>query len=294
MISAKRKKRFGLGCLSILTLFFVFAYVVSGCVSFSATPKEIEEFYADEPHMPSSEFYEVDGYEIHYRYLDLDNEASVVFIHGTPGSWSAFMGYFRDSLYYNQFNLAAPDRPGWGESTYSVAVPSLEEQSKLLKPMLEQIPAPRILVGHSLGGPIVARMAMDYPELIDGIVMLAPALAPELEPHEDWFRVPMRWPVISTFVPMDFLISNEELIYLEEELVEMMPFWTSIEIPAVVIQGGQDNLVHPRNAQFADSMLVNAPVKVVYLEEQNHFLPWNEYDLIRDEVFKLYQQILSR
>jgi len=293
MVSSKKKKRAGIGCLSMVVLYFILSQTISGCVSFSTTAKEVEEFYAGYPYVPESVFYTEDNFEMHYRYLDLENDASVVFIHGTPGSWSAFMGYFRDSVYYNKVNLAAPDRPGWGKSTYSVAVPSLEEQAKLLKPMLEQIPAPRILVGHSLGGPIVARMAMDYPDLIDGIVMLAPALAPELEPHEDWFRVPMRWPIISTLVPMDFLISNEELIYLEEELDEMLPLWKGIEIPTIVIQGGEDNLVHPGNAAFADSALVNASVDIVFLEGQNHFLPWNEYDLVREKVLGLLDQIQS-
>jgi pimeloyl-ACP methyl ester carboxylesterase len=39
-----------------------------------------------------------------------------------------------------------------------------------------------ILVGHSLGGPLIARMTMDYPELIDGLVFVAGSVAPKLEP----------------------------------------------------------------------------------------------------------------
>ncbi len=262
-------------------------------MSFSATDKEVEEYYKDEAYEPNSVFYKVNDYEMHYKYLDLGNSASVVFIHGTPGSWSAFMDYFTDSLYYDQFNIAAPDRPGFGKSSYAKPIKSLEEQAELLKPMLQQIPAPRILVGHSLGGPIIARMAMDYPELIDGLVMLAPALDPKLEPDEDWFRVPMRWPVIGTLAPKVFRISNEELIFLDEELELMMPLWEEIEIPTIVIQGGADDLVHPGNAPFADSMLVNAPVEIVFLENQNHFLPWNEYPLVRQKVLELYEQIQS-
>ena len=133
---------------------------------------------------------------------------------------------------------------------------------------MEAIPAPRILIGHSLGGSIVARMAMDYPELVDGIIMLAPALDPALEPDEDWFRVPMRWPVIGFLAPRIFRISNEELIFLDEELELMHLLWEGI-----VIQGGNDDLVHPDNAPFAESMLVDVPKRIVFLKNQNHFCP---------------------
>ncbi|HEY5692223.1 MAG TPA: alpha/beta hydrolase [Cyclobacteriaceae bacterium] len=41
---------------------------------------------------------------------------------------------------------------------------------------------PIILIGHSLGGTVIARMTMDSPELVDGVVMVAPSIDPEIEP----------------------------------------------------------------------------------------------------------------
>lgn len=283
----KWRKRIRIGCLSTFVLFIILTQVVSGCVSFSMSDKKVEEYFESSVYKPTSEFYEVDGYQMHYKYLDMGKEASLVFIHGTPGSWDAFSSYFKDSTLYNRANILSPDRPGFGKSSYGKPIRSLEEQSRLLKPMLEAVPAPRILIGHSLGGPIVARMAMDYPELVDGIVMLAPALDPALEPNEDWFRIPMRWPVIGAIAPRIFRISNEELVFLDEELEFMLPLWANIKIPSVVIQGGKDKLVNPGNAAFADSMLVNAPKDILFLEEQNHFLPWNEYALVKQKIMEL-------
>ncbi len=253
--------------------------------------RKFNKFYADKPHRPESITYQVNGYEMHYMYQDMGKEATVVFIHGTPGAWSAFSSYFTYDTLYSAANIVAPDRPGFGKSSYGQPKRSLEEQAKLLKPMMEAIPEPRILVGHSLGGPIVARMAMDYPELVDGIIMLAPALDPELEPDEDWFRVPMRWPVIGFLAPKVFRISNEELIFLDEELELMQPKWSGIEVPTTVIQGGKDNLVDPGNAPFADSMLVNAQKRILFLENQNHFLPWNEVVLINSEILRMLREI---
>lgn len=282
------------GCLTLLVLAVVFSQIVSSCVSFRPTDEKVLEFYQEEPHRPQSVFYEKDSFEMHYRLQDLGHQASLIFIHGTPGSWGDYMEYFRDSLLYSQFNIVAADRPGFGKSTFGDSFESLEKQAHLLKPMMEQIPSPRILVGHSLGGPVVARMAMDYPELIDGLVMLAPALDPELEPNQDWFRVPMRWIPFRWFIPKVLRASNNELIHLDEQLELMLPLWGDIEIPTIVIQGGEDNLVHPDNAAFADSMMLRSPVEVVFLEEQNHFLPWAEYELVRQKILELYQEISSR
>ena len=287
----KWKKRIKIGCLGSIVLILILSQVVSGCISFSMSDKKFDEFYEDKPHKPESVTYSVDGYDMHYMYQDMDKDASIIFIHGTPGAWSAFSSYFTYDTLYNVANIVSPDRPGFGKSSYGKPIRSLEEQARLLKPMMESIPAPRILVGHSLGGPIVARMAMDYPELVDGIIMLAPALDPALEPDEDWFRVPMRWPVVGFLAPKIFRISNEELIFLDEELELMLPQWEGIAIPSTVIQGGKDNLVHPGNASFADSMLVNASKRIVFLEDQNHFLPWNEVQLINSEILRMLKEI---
>lgn len=290
---SKWRKRLRFGCLSAVLLFIVFSQVVSSCVSFSMSDRKVDEFFAESQVKPVSEFYKVDGYQMHYKVLDLDKDATLIFVHGTPGSWDAFISYFKDSAYYQQAVVISPDRPGFGKSSYGKPVASLEEQSKLLAPILEKYPAPRILIGHSLGGPLVARMAMDYPELVEGIVMLAPALAPDLEPEEDWFRVPMRWPVVEGLVPMILRVSNEELIYLKEELELMLPLWESITVPSTVIQGGADGLVDPGNAAFADSMLVNAQRRIVFLDSQNHFLPWNEYELVKTEVLRMLKELKS-
>ncbi|GAB5526140.1 MAG: hypothetical protein Roseis2KO_40120 [Roseivirga sp.] len=288
---SKWGKRLRFGCLGVIGLVLVLSQFATSCISFSKSDREVDKYFEGLPVKPVSETYEVDGYKMHYKVLDKGQQATLVFVHGTPGSWDAFISYFKDSTYYNQAVIVSPDRPGFGKSSYGKPVASLEQQCKLLAPILEKYPAPRILIGHSLGGPVVARMAMDHPDLVEGIVMLAPALAPELEPEEDWFRVPMRWPIIEGLVPKVVRISNEEVIYLKEELELMLPLWEKITDPSVVIQGEADGLVHPGNGPFADSMLVNATKEIIMLEGQNHFLPWNEYPLVQKTVLKLLSEL---
>jgi pimeloyl-ACP methyl ester carboxylesterase len=291
---SKWKKRLKIGCLGFIGIIFILAIVASRIMSFSMSDEEVDEFYSETSIKPVSKLYEVDGYKMHYKVLEKSTGGTFVFIHGTPGSWDAFKGYFLDSALYNHATIASSDRPGFGKSSNGEAIASLEKQSELLKPILEKYPSPRILIGHSLGGPIVARMAMDYPELVEGIIMLAPALSPALEPEEDWFRVPMRWPILRSLVPKVMRVSNEEVIYLKEELELMLPLWKDIKASSVVIQGTSDNLVHPGNGPFADSMLVNAPKEIIMLDNQNHFLPWNETALIKKTMLDMLSGLKNK
>jgi pimeloyl-ACP methyl ester carboxylesterase len=293
MAKSKLFKGLKIGCLSSLILIIVLSQVVSSCVTFSMSDKKVEAYFEDTELKPESEFYVVDGYKMHFKVMDMNKPATLVFVHGTPGSWDAFIDYFKDSTLYDHANIISVDRPGFGKSSFGKPVASLERQCLLMSKILEKYPAPRILIGHSLGGPIVARMAMDHPDLVEGIIMLAPAIAPDLEPNEDWFRVPMRWPVIEGVFPKVMRVSNEEVIFLKEELELMMPLWKTITIPSVVIQGESDKLVAPGNGPFADSMLVNSPHEIIMLENQNHFLPWNQSELVKKTILDMIKSLKS-
>jgi pimeloyl-ACP methyl ester carboxylesterase len=148
-----------------------------------------------------------------------------------------------------------------------------------------------ILIGHSLGGPVIARMAMDYPELIDNIIIVAGSIAPDLEPNEKWFRVPLNFKPISIFVPAAFRASNREILYLKPELEKMLPLWKNIRQPVIVIQGGKDVLVSPQNADFAEKMLINSKkVSIIRIDTMNHFVPWSHPFLIKKAILTSLEQ----
>jgi pimeloyl-ACP methyl ester carboxylesterase len=48
----------------------------------------------------------------------------VVFVHGSPGSWDAFIGFFKDSLLVGKARLISVDRPASANRTWeSPSVP---------------------------------------------------------------------------------------------------------------------------------------------------------------------------
>ena len=115
----------------------------------------------------------------------------------------------------------------------------------------------------SLAGPIIARMAMDYGELIDGLVSVAGSLSPDLEPKE-WYRPYFK--AVPWFFADMLVASNLEIMAHKAELTKMLPLWETIKTPTIVIQGTKDDLVHPNNAAFAKAKMINAMVRLEIVE----------------------------
>lgn len=291
----KRKFKVVSIALGILLLFMM--SIMHSCMTFRMSPKEIDHFFAERGKQAIQEHYTVKDRTIHFVQAGDTTKPAVIFVHGSPGSLSAFIDFLTDSVLLENALLITTDRPGFGYSTFGVAEPSMQKQAALLKPLLERYSKnrPVILVGHSLGGPIVARMAMDYPELVDGLVLVAASIDPELEPNETWFRAPLATPFLSWLLPASLRASNEEIYHAKPELYKMLPLWKEIRCPVIVVQGEKDTLVPPGNADFAERMLVNAPVSVVRKENVNHFIPWSHPTLITDAIIDmLRRQDLSR
>lgn len=212
---------------------------------------------------------------------------TVLFVHGTPGTWEAFRGYLSDPELAARARLIAVDRPGFGRSGRGRAVPSLESQSAALAAVLEAAGSPpAVVVGHSLGGPIAARLAVDRPELVAGLVLVAPSIDPALERWR-WFNVAASWRVIQWLLPVDWVTSNRELAPLAGELERLRPLWSRIQAPVVVVQGGRDELVPAANADFAERVLAGARLEVRRYPEDGHFILWQRPETVREPILDL-------
>jgi len=224
---------------------------------------------------------------MYYAITGDEDKPLVVFVHGSPGSWDAFIHFLSNTRLLERTRLASVDRPGFGGSGYGVHEPSMQQQSANIMPLIEKERngQPVILVGHSLGGPVIARMAMDFPRLIDGLIMVAPSIDPELEKTK-WYQIPANWKLLSWIVPTTLRVTNREILPLKGELETMRPLWQKIKVPVTVIQGEADKLVPAGNADFAAKMLPAAQLTMVRVEGLNHFVPWNRPDLIETAILK--------
>ena len=216
----------------------------------------------------------------------------IVFIHGSPGSWNAWADYLFDPELREKALLIAPDRPAYGGSNDGTSGLSLEEQSRLIMGAIKQrVPQQKkfILVGHSYGGPLALRMAIDYPDAVQSMLLLAPAISPELV-RRKWYNWVADLLLVRAILPSAVHHSNEEMIPLKGELIKMEDGLETITAPTTVIQGEKDNLVHVGNADFAIDALINADVEAIVLPQRGHFIPWHEYGLVKQKILKYLGQ----
>ena len=287
----KKKRRFKKRYIPLILLLAIMM-TAHGCLTFRTADTTWEKKLVEKGQSkPTFHNYNIEGRNIHYIHVGNDTLPLVVFMHGSPGSASAFEDYLADTSLTNQAQLIAVDRPGYGYSDFGNTAKSLDQQARLLKPILEKHTAPKtILVGHSLGGPLIVRMAMDFPTLMDELVILAGSVAPELEPYE-WYRAPLNWKVISWAIPTVMRVSNQEILPVKEDLKRMLPLWKNIKMPVTIIHGVKDRLVTVENVDFAKEKLVNsANVDVILFPEEDHFIPWTKYDEI---VHKIIERLKS-
>jgi pimeloyl-ACP methyl ester carboxylesterase len=271
-------------------LLFIISQILSSCLTFKVSQKEIDKKFAGYGMKPVQHQIEVQGVKMNYAEIGSDSLPVAFFVHGSPGSWSEFIDFMKDTVLLKKVEMVSVDRIGFGDSDFGNAEKSLIVQAELLKPIVakyKKLGKKIILIGHSLGGPMIARMAMDYPELIDNLIIVAGSIAPDLEPNEKWFRIPMDFMPIRFLIPASFRASNHEILYLKPELEKMLPLWKNIHQPVIVIQGRKDMLVNPKNADFAEKMLVNAKsLKVVRIDTMNHFVPWSHPQLIKKAIIE--------
>lgn len=216
---------------------------------------------------------------------DGESRQLLVLVHGTPGSLRAFRTYLTDPLLQEHFHMISVTRVGWTSGAASKE-PSLEAQARALRPILEMDRSGRgaILMGHSYGGPVIARAAMDYTELVGGLVFVATTADPELSGPRWYNYVSYWWP---EFVLGDRLMgANDEIMAVRSQLEEMLPRWKNLTMPALIVQGDEDTLVYPENADFLHEQLANS--RLLPRPGGDHFILWGDMPVIRDAIVETF------
>ena len=210
----------------------------------------------------------------------------VIFVHGTPGSASNWLSYLENVP--EGFEFIAIDRPGFGSTLPRKAMVELDDQAAALEPFLiERNGKFPILVGHSLGGPIIAAAAANYPDRIAGMVQLAGSLDPDLE-ELLFIQYVGELPPFVWMIPKDLRNTNREIFALEEELRILARKLDRITTPTIIVHGTLDELVPYANVPYMKDRFSNAArVEIVTLDGQNHFLPWNSATAVKMAIDRI-------
>ena len=138
-------------------------------------------------------FVEVNGANLHL--VMKGKGRPVVLIHGNPGSCQDWSRLYAPIA--SRYRAIAFDRPGHGHSDRPNHRPiTVEVQAEMLNAALTHLQIERpIVVGHSWGGSLALVYALQYPEAISGVVLLAPA-AYESDDGVSFLSKLPGWPVI--------------------------------------------------------------------------------------------------
>lgn len=211
-------------------------------------------------------------------YGNVDGQR-VIFVHGTPGDAHGWRQYLAAPP--SGVDAIAIDRPGFGQTRPETAFPSLARQAEAIAPLLVKRNGRwPILVGHSLGGPIIAQVAADYPGKVESLVILAGSFDPAQEQIYG-IQYVAEWRGVRSMLPRTVRNANLELLGLKPQLEALAPRLSAIRCRVTIVQGTADTNVPFANLPFLQAHLTGAEkLRPIVLKGRNHFIPWTERSVI--------------
>ena len=138
---------------------------------------------------PIGQFVEVAGGRIHLVEMGGADNFPIVLLHGASVNLGDIKLALGEQL-AQDYRVIAVDRPGhgWSDRPNGAADASPTSQARLVHEALSRIGVSRpILVAHSWSGALATAYALEYPESVAGLVLLAPLLYPWSTNTAAWF-----------------------------------------------------------------------------------------------------------
>lgn len=147
---------------------------------------------------PKAEFITVDGVRLHVRQTGPKTGPAVLVLHGAASNLEEPHLALADT--FTGERVIWLDRPGLGWSDRPDGLWSPQREAALIARLLETIETgPVTVIGHSWGGAIALRLAMDHPDQVDSVVLIAPALSAWIG-DAAWFNAASFWPVLGPLI----------------------------------------------------------------------------------------------
>ena len=248
----------------------------------------------------------------------------IVMIHGASSNLEAMRQQLGDRL-ARQHRVILIDRPGHGWSTRARPEDSTPAvQAGMIDEALEKLGVgSAIFVVHSWSGALGARMALDHPQRVAGLVMLAPVLYP-WPGGVGWYNRLVTMPVIGPLLaytvtlplgyfltepgargvflpqlmpadfvrntatllllrPAEFLANAWDLVTLKAAVKEQSPRYPGITAPVVIITGEPDKTVF--TSRHSRPFAAAVPqTKLIVLPDVGHMIQNAVPDLVISEI----------
>lgn len=275
---------------------------------------------------PQGQRIEVAGAVLNVLDTGPRHEASVpiVLIHGASSNLETMRKPLGDRL-AGKHRIILIDRPGLGWSTRVQERDSTPaKQGRMIHEALGKLDIDRaILVVHSWAGALGARMALDYPEHVAGLVMLAPVTYP-WRGGVGWYNYVVTTPVIGRLLaytimpllgcfltdssarevflpqlmpdgfvrdsatplllrPRSLLANARDLTTLKSSVAAQAPRYGEIEAPTVVISGDSDNTVSTEIHSRPFAAAV-PNARLIVLPDVGHMVQYAATDIVLREI----------
>jgi pimeloyl-ACP methyl ester carboxylesterase len=239
---------------------------------------------------PRGRFVSVEGVRLHVVDLPAKTPApgapTVLLLHGANLCLDDLQMSLGEPL-SQRMRVIIPDRPGQGFSDPGPGpVGSAAYHIKLLRGLIRELgTGPLIVVGHSFGGLIALRYALDTPGEVAGLVLINPTTHPRPE-GLPWFQraagvligplmvktllLPLSLGMLDRLVtrmfrpeppppdyavrsrltlgltPTRFAASLQEYSELRDQLIALVPRYPEINVPTLIVAGDADPVVPPK------------------------------------------------
>jgi pimeloyl-ACP methyl ester carboxylesterase len=155
------------------------------------------------PHSENSNFVEIDGSTVHYQEFGDAADPAVILIHGFTSSvyvWKAAAPLIADRgfrvLAIDMLGFGYSDKPAWFD--YSIG-----SQARVIARFMDRLGVGRAaVIGSSYGGAVAATLALDYPERVERLVLVASVIndAPKDHPLLKLAAIPGIGEIITPFL----------------------------------------------------------------------------------------------
>ena len=213
------------------------------------------------------------------RYKRVGQGPPVILVHGLSGStlwWARTIPALAA-----HYTLYLVDLPGFGTMRHSHQSLLLSEAATWLREWMQAVGISRAsCVAHSMGGCICIRLAARYPEVVERLVLIAPAGVPTKRTLRGYFLpliVALRYTTIR-FLPIllyDALRAGIPMLLratqdlLTQDIRDDLPV---LRAPTLLIWGEHDTLVPPSLAEILRSAIPGARLLLVHGRSAGHIV----------------------
>jgi hypothetical protein len=152
--------------------------------------KKKDEKKADKDRKPSSgRFADFNGVKVRYQSFGKGDEA-LIFVHGWTCNSDFWKAQF--NLYGNR-RVIAIDLPGHGESDKPETDYTMDFFAESIKAVMDEADVKRaVLVGHSMGTPVIRQFYRLYPKKVLGLIIVDGSLRSGTKEQVEEFMTPLR------------------------------------------------------------------------------------------------------